>query len=131
MASAAFPYVPPPEPRQWHAGEVIPVSSTTVFTKVSEPVTLQPSLKDMIAFEIGGVPEVAAVFTKMEDRILHVWTVLRDGSRAARRAVYAREQMIVDRTEHLDFDFNVVNGGGVDPRSMFSEDGLELAFLRE
>ena len=92
---------------------------------------LQSSLRNMIALEIGGVPEVDAIFTQMEDRVLHVWTVIRDASRTARRAVYAREQIIVDRTGHLDFDFNVINGNGVDPRTMFRDPGFELAFIRE
>jgi hypothetical protein len=125
--------VDPSELQLWEAGvKIVQITKGVDMQPVENAnATPQPSLKNMIAFEIGAVPEVEAVFVQVQDRVYHVWTVIRDGSREARRAVYAREKVIIDRNDYLDFDFNVVNDHGADPRSMFTDENLELAFIRE
>ena len=93
---------------------------------------LSASLKDAVALEIGNaVPEVQAVFAALrDDRVLHVWTIVPEYDRAVFRSVYAAEKGIIRQFEDLDFDFNVLPSHGRDPRTVLSEPGIDLAFVR-
>lgn len=93
---------------------------------------LSAALKDSVALETGkAVPEVQAVFATLQDgHVMHVWTVVPEYDRAVYRRVYAAEKDIIRQFKDLDFDFNVVPSQGRAPRTVISEPGIDLAFLR-
>ena len=95
--------------------------------------TTSADLKDSVAFDIGhSVPEVQAVFVlQRDDRFLHVWTVVPAHDRSVYRRIYAKEKEIIRQFENIDFEFNIAPSHGRDPRTMISDPGAQLAFLRK
>jgi hypothetical protein len=94
---------------------------------------LSAELKETVATGIGrAVPEVQAVFTKQVDGdVLHVWAVVPVRDRDVYRSIYAKEKELIGEFGDIDFDFNVVPSRGRDPRTLISDLGIELVFLRE
>jgi len=95
--------------------------------------SVSADLKDSVAFEIGySVPEVQAVFALLQDnRVLHVWAVVREHDRGVYRKIYAKEKEIIKRFDSIDFDFSVVPSHGRDPRTLIADPEAQLAFIRE
>jgi hypothetical protein len=94
-----------------------------------------PSLRDFIAFAIGAIPEVEAVFVTMDktargDRIIYVWTVVRESLPEVRRKIYAKEIEIIDKSSDFDFDFNIIASHGRDPQSVVADSAVALAYRK-
>ena len=90
-------------------------------------------LKDSVSSDIGfSVTEVQAVFVLLkDDRFLHVWAVVPEHDRNVYRKIYAKEKEIIRQFENIDFEFNIAPSHGRDPRTMISDPGAQLAFLRK
>lgn len=92
---------------------------------------LSADIRNTIAFEIGfAVPEVEAVFVSIEENVLHVWSVVPERDRTVYRKIYAAEKDLIQRFQHVGFDFNVISSGGKNPRTLLRDPGLELAYSR-
>ena len=91
------------------------------------------SAEGLSAFDVGrSIPEVQAVFVLFkDDRILHVWAVVTAYDRNVYRKIYAKEKEIIRQFENIDFEFNIAPSHGRDPRTMISDPGAQLAFLRK
>jgi hypothetical protein len=112
---------------EYHVGlitgfRVPPVTST-------KEGTMSADLRDSVALKIGSVPEVQAVFATLDNKTLHVWSVVPEHDSRVYRSIYAKEKEIIRQFGWIDFDFNVVPSRGKDPREMLSQTA-EIAFLR-
>jgi|ERR1017187_7109781 hypothetical protein len=108
------------------------VSTKTELREAGVDAMLSASLRDSVAFSIGAVPEVQAVFAKLLDRnIMHVWAVVPQYDRHIYRQIYAQEKEIIKQYGAIEFDFNVLPSRGRDPRTLITDPDIELAFLRK
>ena len=84
-----------------------------------------------VAFHIGqSVPEVQALFTQLEGRILRVWTVVPERDDAVYRKIYAHERDLVQTFDGMEFEFNIVPNLGRDPKMVITDPACRLVFQR-
>jgi len=99
-------------------------------TKAKSPI-LTPALRDSIAFEIGAVPEVLAVFASVQDRVCYVWTIVNASDQEIRKRIYGKEKVLIGRFGQLDFEFNVMPSCGQNPKALIPDSTANLTFLRD
>ena len=87
-------------------------------------------LKDSIAFGIGAIPDVEAVFTLRHDNVFYIWTVVDQSEPEIRSRIYEREKQIIDQYASLDFDFNIVASRGRKPQELIGDPAAELTYVR-
>ena len=86
-----------------------------------------------VAFEIGhAVPEVAAIFTQLEGRILRVWTVVPRREEGIYKKIYEQERQLLNSTEldGIEFEFNIIPSMGKNPREVVADPACTLVFAR-
>src|SRR5690242_1194347 len=91
---------------------------------------LAPGLRDYVAFCIGSVPEVEAVFTLHRGKVFYVWAVVAQSEPEIRKRIYAKEKEIIGLYDDFDFDFNIVPSRGQAVSSVISDPAVTLAFKR-
>jgi hypothetical protein len=93
--------------------------------------TLTPSLKDSIAFGIGSVPDVEAVFTMRQEKVFYVWAIVSKSEPGVRKQIYAKEKELIKHFSAFDFDFTIIASKGRPPSSVISDPAAELAYIRQ
>ena len=84
-----------------------------------------------VAFQISHeVPEVQAIFTQLEGRILRVWTVVPDREEAVYKNLYVQERRLLDLLDGIEFEFNIIPNMGREPRDVVTDPSGALVFLR-
>jgi hypothetical protein len=72
-----------------------------------------------IANEFASIPEIRHVMTEQVDGPLVVWIAIDDSTpEKARMRVYEKELELIDGFPEVDFDFNLVQTAGRDPREI-------------
>jgi hypothetical protein len=80
---------------------------------VPQPNPAALDVRYEVAFQIGhSVPEVKALYSQLEGRILRVWTVVAERDDAIYRKIYAREKEIIKAFDGMEFEFNVIPAMG-------------------
>ena len=99
-----------------------------------EFVELQPNpaaldVRYEVAFQIGHfVPEVLALYSQLEGRILRVWTVVAERDDAIYRKIYAREKEIIKEFDGMEFEFNVIPAMGRDLQDVVPDFACTLVY---
>ena len=87
-------------------------------------------IRHEVAFEIGKIPDVQALFTQLEGRFLRVWTVVAERDDAVYRKIYAHQRAIMRSFDDVEFEFNVIPSLGRTPRETVPDPAFHLAFER-
>lgn len=107
---------------------------TTATKQRDTVIDVSPASLDVryeVAFQIGqSVPEVQAVFTQLEGRILRVWTVVPERDDTVYRKIYAHERELLETLDGIEFEFNIIPNMGKSPREVFTDPSGVLVFTR-
>jgi len=111
---------------------VIETTSDKVTQSDSRDAMPKPAINDAVAFEIGSVPEVEAVYVQHDfaNNVFYVWSVVPERDHELYERIYAKEKEIIGRFEQHEFDFNIVPSRGGDARTLICEDSVQLAYAR-
>ncbi len=119
---------------QTPSGEMHVFSSKSAKPTRETVMDMNPAALDVrydVAFQIGqSVPEVQALFTQLEGRILRVWTVVPERDDAIYRKIYAREKEIIRAFDGMEFEFNVIPSLGKSPREAVPDPACSIVFER-
>jgi hypothetical protein len=84
-----------------------------------------------VAFQIGhAVPDVQAVFTQLEGRILRVWTVVPDRDEVVYKELYAQERKLLNSLDGIEFEFNIIPNMGRNPKEVVTDPSGALVYER-
>src|SRR5579863_9446258 len=101
-----------------------PVKSEALDSNRSEALAMStptPSLKDSIAFGIGSVPDVEAIFTMRQEKVFYVWAIVSKSEPNVRKQIYAKEKELIKNFGAFDFDFTIIASKGRPPSSVISD----------
>jgi hypothetical protein len=95
------------------------------------PDPAAPDVRYNVAFQIGySVPEVQAMFTQLEGRILRVWTIVPERQEDVYRKIYAKERALIEAFDGMEFEFNIIPSIGRNPKDVVSDSSCLLVFAR-
>ena len=98
--------------------------------QIEPEVLIADTLENVIAKDIGAIPQVAHVLTEDVPEALLVWIVLEGNpDRHVRRRVYEKELGLISEFPDNDFDFNVIPAMGRHVAEIIT--GAKLVFSRQ
>jgi len=87
------------------------------------------SLNQFIAKGMSDLTQVERVYSKFDGQVFYTWIVIEQRDREVQKAVYEREQKIINRFPEYGFDFYVVYRSGADIDSLVSGE-IELVYSK-
>lgn len=102
---------------------------TENFVKEKSPASLD--VRYDVVFQIGHrVPEVEAIFTQMEGRVLRVWTVVPERNEVVYKKIYAQEKKLLNSLDGIEFEFNIIPNMGRKSIEVVTDPSGALIFER-
>jgi hypothetical protein len=112
---------------QWFNGQASTEPERSDSTEGFVP-RFEPDLRDYIAFSLGAVPEVQAIFASQQGRVWHIWTVVSESTPEVRKRLYDKEKMILGHFDGATFDFNIIASRERDPIRLVADPSARIVY---